>query len=83
MHVRQLCTYLDRNGDGTIDVAELVGMLEGVTRTRRERRYLAYTVVIMFVFGLIMIGTIIGLTYAMLYSLKDTEVRVSTYMRPG
>ncbi|KXZ48467.1 hypothetical protein GPECTOR_27g637 [Gonium pectorale] len=66
---------LDRNGDGTIDVAELVGMLEGVTRTRRERRYLAYTVVIMFVFGLIMIGTIIGLTYAMLYSLKDTEVK--------
>ncbi|KXZ56187.1 hypothetical protein GPECTOR_1g161 [Gonium pectorale] len=66
---------LDRNGDGTIDVAELVTLLEGVTRTRRERKYLAYTVIVMFIFGLIMIGTIIGLTYAMLYSLKDTEVK--------
>ncbi|KXZ48481.1 hypothetical protein GPECTOR_27g651 [Gonium pectorale] len=66
---------LDRDGSGQIDVAELIEMLESVQRSRKERRYMCYGMIAMFVFGVVLIGTIIGLTYAMLYSLKDTEVK--------
>ncbi|KXZ48483.1 hypothetical protein GPECTOR_27g653 [Gonium pectorale] len=66
---------LDRDGSGQVDVAELIDMLEGVQRSRKERRYMCYGMIAMLVFGVVLIGTIIGLTYAMLYSLKDTEVK--------
>ncbi|KXZ43625.1 hypothetical protein GPECTOR_85g355 [Gonium pectorale] len=71
----QMLEELDRDGSGTIDVAELLSLLEGVMNSRRERKYMCVAIIGMFVFGLILIGTIIGLTYAMLYSLKDTEVK--------
>ncbi|KXZ45310.1 hypothetical protein GPECTOR_56g407 [Gonium pectorale] len=71
----EILEELDRDGSGQIDVTELVGLLEGVARGRKERKYMIFAIVAMFVFGIVLIGTIIGLTYAMLYSLKDTEVK--------
>ncbi|KXZ43628.1 hypothetical protein GPECTOR_85g358 [Gonium pectorale] len=58
----EILQELDRDGSGTIDVAELLSLLEGVMNSRRERKYLCIALIGMFVFGLILIGTIIGLT---------------------
>ncbi|KXZ48683.1 hypothetical protein GPECTOR_26g586 [Gonium pectorale] len=66
---------LDRDGSGQIDVTELVSLLEGVANSRRERKYMWFAIVAMFIFGIILIGAIIGLSYAMMYALKDTEVK--------
>ncbi|KXZ42262.1 hypothetical protein GPECTOR_172g199 [Gonium pectorale] len=65
---------LDRDGDGTIDTAELVTLLEGLAQSRKEKKYLCYAVLGMLIFGLALIGTIIGLTYAIMDNMKETEV---------
>ncbi|KXZ45117.1 hypothetical protein GPECTOR_58g566 [Gonium pectorale] len=70
-----ITTNLDRDGNGTIDVAELVQLLQGVERGNQERKYMAFAIVAMFVFGLILIGAIVGLSYAVVYSLKDSQVK--------
>ncbi|KXZ52423.1 hypothetical protein GPECTOR_9g467 [Gonium pectorale] len=66
---------LDRDGSGHIDIAELVSLLEDVARGRKERKYMCWAMFAMFVFGCILVGSIIGLTYATMYSLKDSEVK--------
>ncbi|KXZ48976.1 hypothetical protein GPECTOR_24g266 [Gonium pectorale] len=65
---------IDRDGSGTIDVNELLNLVEGVVKGRRERRYMWFVIVSLIVLGAILIGTIIGLTYAVVSALKDTEL---------
>ncbi|KXZ43364.1 hypothetical protein GPECTOR_92g587 [Gonium pectorale] len=71
----EILEELDRDGSGQIDVTELVSLLEGVANSRRERKYMCLAIVAMFIFGIVLIGAIIGLSYAMMYALKDTEVK--------
>ncbi|KXZ42998.1 hypothetical protein GPECTOR_107g142 [Gonium pectorale] len=69
-----LLSEVDRDKDGTVDIAELLNMLEGVVKSRRERRYMCIGLIALTVFAACTIGAIVGLTYAIVNALKDTEV---------
>ncbi|KXZ46812.1 hypothetical protein GPECTOR_40g546 [Gonium pectorale] len=58
----EILEELDRDGSGQIDVAELVSLLEGVAKSRKERKYMCLAIVAMFIFGIVLIGAIIGLS---------------------
>ncbi|KXZ48983.1 hypothetical protein GPECTOR_24g273 [Gonium pectorale] len=81
--VHAILEELDRDHDGTIDVAELIDMVEGIVKSRRERRYMWFVIIALFVFAACTIGTIIGLTYAVVNALKDTEVTGSVMYVKG
>ncbi|KXZ48984.1 hypothetical protein GPECTOR_24g274 [Gonium pectorale] len=81
--IQKVLSELDRDHDGTIDVAELIDMVEGIVKSRRERRYMWFVIIALFVFAACTIGTIIGLTYAVVDALKDTEVNGSVMYVKG
>ncbi|KXZ47465.1 hypothetical protein GPECTOR_35g903 [Gonium pectorale] len=58
-------------------------MLEGVVKSRRERRYMIFGLVALTLFSLCTIGTVVGLTYAVVDALKDTEVVGGVMMVKG
>ncbi|KXZ48979.1 hypothetical protein GPECTOR_24g269 [Gonium pectorale] len=53
---------------------KMLNLVEGVVKGRRERRYMWFVIVSLFVLGAVLIGAIIGLTYAVVSALKDTEL---------
>ncbi|KXZ48985.1 hypothetical protein GPECTOR_24g275 [Gonium pectorale] len=81
--IQGVLSELDRDHDGSIDVAELIDMVEGIVKSRRERRYMWFVIIALFVFAACTIGTIIGLTYAVVDALKDTEVTGSVMYVKG
>ncbi|PNW76776.1 hypothetical protein CHLRE_11g475700v5 [Chlamydomonas reinhardtii] len=81
--IQQLLKELDKDGDGTIDANELVSHLEGVVSHRRERRWMWWIIAMLTLFNLFTIGAVVGLTYATMYSLKDSEVSGSTMYAKG
>ncbi|KXZ43137.1 hypothetical protein GPECTOR_101g38 [Gonium pectorale] len=74
---------LDQNGDGVINAAELVNMLDGVVKARRERRYMFFVIAALCVFCLCTVGAVVGLTYAVVDALKDTQVTGDTMYVKG
>ncbi|KAG2423845.1 hypothetical protein HXX76_015005 [Chlamydomonas incerta] len=81
--IAALLKELDKDGDGTIDANELVSHLEGVVSHRRERRWMWWIIAMLTLFNLFTIGAVVGLTYATMYSLKDSEVSGSTMYAKG
>ncbi|KXZ45113.1 hypothetical protein GPECTOR_58g562 [Gonium pectorale] len=74
---------MDSDQSGTIDVEELLNLVEGLAKTRREKKWMAFIIVALFIFALATIGTIVGLTYAVMSALKDTEVEGNTMYVKG
>ncbi|KXZ43132.1 hypothetical protein GPECTOR_101g33 [Gonium pectorale] len=81
--INKILQELDQNGDGVINAAELVNMLDGVVKARRERRYMFFIIVALCVFCLLTVGAVVGLTYAVVDALKDTQVTGDTMYVKG
>ncbi|KXZ45142.1 hypothetical protein GPECTOR_58g591 [Gonium pectorale] len=74
---------MDSDQSGTIDVEELLHLVEGLAKTRREKKWMAFIIIALFIFALATIGTIVGLTYAVMSALKDTQVEGNTMYVKG
>ncbi|KXZ48544.1 hypothetical protein GPECTOR_27g715 [Gonium pectorale] len=62
---------------------QLLNLVEGLIKTRRERRYMWFAIIAMFLLGAVLIGAIVGLTYAVVAALKDTEIHDGTLFVKG
>ncbi|KXZ43643.1 hypothetical protein GPECTOR_84g319 [Gonium pectorale] len=58
-------------------------MLDGVVKARQERRYMIFVIVALCVFCLCTVGAVVGLTYAVVDALKDTQVTGDTMYVKG
>ncbi|KXZ53196.1 hypothetical protein GPECTOR_7g1089 [Gonium pectorale] len=64
---------LDHNHDGNINADDLLSMLEGVATQRRQRRWMIFAIVGLLFFCCATVAATVGLTYAVVHALKDTE----------
>ncbi|KXZ43120.1 hypothetical protein GPECTOR_101g21 [Gonium pectorale] len=81
--INNILQELDQNGDGVINAAELINMLDGVVKARRERRYMFFVIAALCVFCVCTVGAVVGLTYAVVDALKDTQVTGDTMYVKG
>ncbi|KXZ53352.1 hypothetical protein GPECTOR_7g1247 [Gonium pectorale] len=70
----QLMAELDKNRDGDVDAEELINLLEGVVEHRRQRKWMWFVIIALSAFALATIAATVGLTYAVLEAMKDTEI---------
>lgn len=67
----------DTDGDGFIDINELVAVITKQQETRSTNKILKYLVLGLLLTLLITIGAVVGLTYYVVSTLKDTNVNSS------
>ncbi|KXZ42974.1 hypothetical protein GPECTOR_108g169 [Gonium pectorale] len=65
---------LDANKDGNIDIDELLAHMEGIAAQRRQRKWMWFAIVALAFCALSTIAATVGLTYAVLKAVQDTEV---------
>ncbi|KXZ42180.1 hypothetical protein GPECTOR_189g292 [Gonium pectorale] len=65
---------LDTNRDGDIGVDELLSLMESVAVQRRQRKWMWFAIVALTFCALSTIAATVGLTYAVLKAVQDTEV---------
>ncbi|KXZ51413.1 hypothetical protein GPECTOR_12g375 [Gonium pectorale] len=65
---------LDTNKDGDIGVDELLSLMENVAVQRRQRKWMWFAIVALTFCALSTIAATVGLTYAVLKAVQDTEV---------
>ncbi|KXZ51411.1 hypothetical protein GPECTOR_12g373 [Gonium pectorale] len=65
---------LDTNKDGDISIDELLSLMENVAVQRRQRKWMWFAIVALAFCALSTIAATVGLTYAVLKAVQDTEV---------
>lgn len=65
---------LDKNGDGELDLEEVVDAMEQMIKSEKQNRMLKWFLAAMTVFCLLTIAATVGLTYAVVSLSKDTKV---------
>ena len=73
--LREQITKADVDGDGIVNVDELLKVLETERMLRRERTLLIRIVIALTVACVLIIAAVVGLTYAVVHLSKDTNVQ--------
>ena len=81
--LREQITKADVDGDGIVNVDELLKVLETERMLRRERTLLIRIVIALAVACVLIIAAVVGLTYAVVHLSKDTDVQNNVLVSKG